>query len=257
MRLLNVAIAGIVATVLLGAADPKTDLLFTGEHSVFPHIAVGGPWSTTIFLVNMGLAHAEFPLRFWTPTGEPWTVSTDGGITAASITVSIPAGGWLELRLPSQGAQIQIGWAQIYNSTDQLIGGHAIFRDSGGPGRPIPFEAIVPLSSNAEGGQLTYQGGRIGIHLPFDLTNGFNTCLAIANPGNVQATLEFIPPSTFVDIASGNQTAFCLRDRIPALDGTKGSLRIWRPQAQLGLSVLGFRFDPQGAFTTFFPMSPP
>ena len=96
------------------------------------------------------------------------------------------------MELVSPGSQIQTGWAEIEQPIGTVIGGHAVFRDNGGPGRPIPFEAVVPLSTFAEGdsGGLL-EGFRTSL-LPFDQTRGFNTCVALANSSSFSTTTAVI-----------------------------------------------------------------
>ncbi len=49
-----------------------------GDNEIMPHIAVGGVWGTTLTLVNTGDETITFPLRFWTPAGDPWAVFVEG-----------------------------------------------------------------------------------------------------------------------------------------------------------------------------------
>ena len=244
--------------------DNRKDLAFFLVQEVFSHIAVGGVWSTTLTLINLGLETAEFPIRFWTTNGQPWTVVPTGINPGAAYTVTLGPVAFLDIELLSDGPTIRTGWAEIEQPSNSVIGGHAIFRDGGGPGRPIPFEAVVPLSTFAEGSDELDEQLRLSL-MPFDQTRGFNTCLALANASSfssVEVAVLGAGPDIPIDVSSGttvvlgprNQTAFCLRDTIPALEGKKGVLLIGRDESQLWLSILGLRFDPQGAFTTFFPM---
>ncbi len=84
-----------------------------GDNEIMPHIAVGGVWSTTLTLVNTGDEMITFPLRFWTPTGDPWEVFVEGLGTASEFSITLPAGGALDLALPSQDEIIRTGWAEI------------------------------------------------------------------------------------------------------------------------------------------------
>ena len=211
-----------------------------------PHIAAGGVWTTAVTLVNTGDSMADFPLRFFTPTGAPWEVFVEGLGTASEFPISLAAGNAIDLVLPSRDEIIRTGWAEIDQPVGSALGGHAIFTDQT-PGRPV-FEALVPL----------VDGGDNEFLLPFDNTNGNNTCLALANSSDAQSTtasLDFRDQlansiiSRAVDLSSGNQTAFCLVDDHPALVGKKGVLSVSGSGPKL--SVLAFRFNPGGAFTTF------
>jgi hypothetical protein len=163
------------------AEEPKQkDLNFFLVEEVFPHIAIGGPWTTTLTFVNLGFADAQFNLRFFTPGGQPWTVRTSTGQNNSVFTVDVPAISSLDVELVLPGSQVQTGWAEIDQPANTTIGGHAVFRDNGGPGRPVPFEAVVPLSDFAEGSTSLLEEFRISF-MPFDQTRGFNTCLALTN----------------------------------------------------------------------------
>ena len=264
MKLLRVCVMTlIIGVACLGAeADGQEDLSFFFQQN-FPHIAVGGPWSTRLTFVNVGSNATEFPLAFFKQNGEPWAVTTADGETQSVFMLSLPLFGSMDIELPSPGPEIQIGWAQIVQPANSTIAGHAIFRDNGGPGRPIPFEAVVPLSLFSEGDSGIAPGFRVTF-LPFDNTNGFNTCMALANPSNANTTqvaILLVDGDQLTEVADEdvvlpplNQTAFCIREQLPFLEGKKGVLFLLRPLDHLTLSILAFRFDPQGSFTTFFPM---
>ena len=244
-------------------SPPKSDLIFMGEHRVFPHIAVGGGWTTEISLVNMGNSPAEFPIRFFRTDGQPWPIQTTEGVIDGGIARVVVGSRTVLTVLHVGGAQVETGWALISPPEGAAIAGHAIFRDNGGPGRPIPFEAVVPLSSVIEGSD-EYSPGELTILLPFDNLRGFNTCVALANPTDAFTSVaingvdrvEFAQQSIQIQIGPLSQRSFCLRDTMTELEGHAGLLTLTRPDSTPGLSLLAFRFDPQGAFTTFFPMSP-
>ncbi len=247
------------------------ELTFSFPQEVIPHLAVGGAWSTSLTFVNLSLeAEAVFPIRFFTPQGTPWVVAPQRLAPGSVFNLRIPIGGSLTIELPSRTLDIKTGWAFVEHPLHGAVGGHAIFRDNGGPSRPIPFEAVVPLSTWTEGAAIEVGGIEARIFfLPFDNTRGFNTCLAFVNSssfmdegfGLIALTEAGNPISFPLDdgiflLESSEQTSFCLRGRFPHLDGRRGSLVVFRLANSLWLSAFAFRFDPQGAFTTFFPMSP-
>lgn len=227
-------------------------IVFTTQE-IFPHMAIGGVWSSQITLVNIGPQDAEFPLFFTQPNGDPWIVEPEGVEAGDSFTIDLSAGAVLTLNLPSRGSVIETGWADIEQPDNTTIGAHLIFTDAT-PGRTT-FEAVVPLSSFEEP----------GFFLPFDNTSFNNTCIALANPSSTTQTTVTID---FRDEEDGTlltnttrvlnpfaQQAFCLVNEFPQLNARRGVAIIVGSNSLL--SALGLRFLPGGAFTSFFPMSVP
>ena len=234
-----------------GLQSGQPGLVFQDEE-IFPHLAIGGVWSTQMTFLNLGSQEAVFPLRFTKPNGDLWVVAPDGVNPGDNFTVKIPAGSSFTLNLPSRGSVIETGWADITQPTGNTIGAHLIFTDST-PGRTT-FEAVVPLSSFEE----------FDFLLPFDNTNFNNTCIALANPVDTNpttVTIEFRDePGNVLANATRvldpfAQQAFCLVDEFPQLNARRGFAVVRGSQGFL--SALGLRFLPGGAFTSFFPMSLP
>ena len=97
--------------------------------------------------------------------------------------------------------------------------------------------------------------------LPFDISGGNNTCMALANSSPFNPTtvsLDFTDQDanrlllTSIDLAALNQESFCFT-KFPELAGLRGVLRVVGSEEEL--TALAFRFNPGGAFTTFFTMS--
>ena len=242
-------VASVFCFLALAGEPPKKKLDFFSDEEVVPHIAVGGVWTTTLTFLNVGGGAGVFPLRFWTPQGQPWEVFVEGLGRFSEFTISLPAGGSIDLVLPSQEPDIQTGWAEIDQPSATRIAGHAIFADRT-EGRP-PFEAVVLLT--------TWRDNQF--MLPFDNSGGNNTCMALANSSQFNPTtvsLDFTDQDanrlllSSKDLAARNQTAFCFAD-FPELAGLRGVLRV--VGSELELTALAFRFNPGGAFTTFFTMS--
>ena len=253
----------LILALPLQAAEKRKDLTFLSVDRIFPHIAAGGVWSSTIILMNLDDVEAETTMLFFKPDGSPWVVTDSEGGTYSALTITLGGLGMIVIELPSNGPDVETGWAQIDQPDNATIGGQLIFRDNGGPGRPIPFEAVVPLTDFVEGSENLDENFWIH-HVPFDQRAGFNTCLAIANPTNAAIELGIVAvdltegvleeATTSIMFAVGNQRAFCLSTEMPELAGRRGYLTLARP-AGTALAVLGLRFDPLGAFTTFFSMS--
>ena len=242
-------LASLFCFLALASEPPKKKLNFFSDEEVVPHIAVGGVWTTTLTFLNVGGGAGVFLLRFWTTQGQPWEVFVEGLGRFSEFTISLSAGGSIDLVLPSQEPDIQTGWAEIDQPSATRIAGHAIFTDRT-EGRP-PFEAVVPLT--------TWRDNQF--MLPFDNSGGNNTCMALANSSQFNPTtvsLDFTDQDvnrlllSSKDLAARNQTAFCFAD-FPELAGRRGVLRVVGSEEEL--TALAFRFNPGGAFTTFFTMS--
>ncbi len=244
-------LAGVLLGVPAGGQEKGSkNIDFFLLEEVIPHVAIGGVWSTTITFVNLSDIGLTFPLDFWTTGGDPWAVFVEGIGNSSTFTVTVPKNGSVTVIFPSVSAQIKTGWAQIEQPNGGTIAGHAIFTDST-PGRPL-FEAVVPITTLFDD----------DFRMPFDNSNGNNTCLALANSSEFSTNTVFIDfsnPSgnrillTTVDIAPLNQTSFCLANQFPELAGRDGVLAV--TAKNMRLSALAFRFNPGGAFTTFFTMS--
>jgi len=234
-----------------GLQSGQPGLAFQNEE-IFPHLAIGGVWSTQMTFLNLGSQEAVFPLRFTKPNGDPWLVAPDGVNAGDNFTITIPADSSFTLNLPSRGSVIETGWADIRQPTGNTIGAHLIFTDST-PGRTT-FEAVVPLSSFEE----------FDFLLPFDNTNFNNTCIALANPSSstqTTVTIDFrdeagvLLTDTTRVLNPFEQQAFCLVNEFPQLNARRGVAIVVGSNSLL--SPLGLRFLPGGAFTSFFPMSVP
>lgn len=234
----------------LPAGEGRQSLTFSSAEDVFPHIAIGGVWSTEITFVNMGGALAVFPLEFYRPDGSPWPVTVPGLGTHAQWQVPLQAGRIVTLPFQSAGSVIETGWALIQQPEGARIGGHVIFQDRTA-GRPL-FEAVVPLSRSEK-----------QFFLPFDNTAGSTTCYAVVNAFNTGTTtlIEiFGQDGASLVLLAGAwpavlQASGCLPTDYPATAGKRGVVKFSSPDAFF--SALGLRFNPGGAFTTLFPMSEP
>jgi hypothetical protein len=280
LAVISAALFGVSLTMngLSAAEPPHEDLQFFLLEEVFPHVAFGGPWSTSIVLMNVDGSDAthiaQTTIQFFHQDGTPWTVRDSSGQAYSIRAFTLAPLESLTIELPQTGGAIETGWAMVEQPTKGTIGGQAIFRDNGSVGRPTPFEATEPLTNWGEGDRSVADDGKTQISfnfLPYDQTNGRNTCLAVANSASYQ-TLTFDvlvkPAGSAGPIVNKDgslfgvrytlpiygQTSFCLNAVMPSLKGTKGMLFLRRIDS-VRFAVIGLRFDPSGSFTTVFPMS--
>lgn len=210
---------------------------------VFPHLAVGGGWRTTIVIVNLDLVATDFELRFYDQTGQPLSLTfrnpPEGQIvTTTTVKSRLPARASFQYELVDSGPA-RNGWAILaYDSAQTRIGGYATFRQTV-TGRP-DFEALVPLSALDDH----------RFYMPFDNTQGVATAIAMANPDpsrSNRVTLQFlgvdgVPIRTeSVLLLPNGQTAFLIGERFPQLAGRVGT--VYAESSVDRLSALGLRFN--------------
>jgi hypothetical protein len=249
LRLIALASLGILPA--LAAENQPKNVAFTPHAQAFPHIAIGGVWSSEMTLVNLDPDdEAAFTLRFYKTDGSPWLLTIPGLGTNSEYDIVLPPEGSAVYKPDSPGVQIETGWAVIDQPVDAQVAGHIIFTD-GTEGRP-PFEAVVPLSSDSE----------FYLSIPFDNTENSVSCIAIANPSTFATyySLEFSTnDDQLIDIFTDgllnarNQQSFCLPEEFPETADERGLIRITGSSNLL--SVLGFRVNTSGAFATMFPMT--
>ena len=232
------------------AADNRPALLLTTD-LIFPHLAFGGGWETSMTLANLSAASVKVKQYFYDQSGAPMSVTRrtipDGAEGVASVfEFTLAPNATINFLLPDSSQQVNIGWSYIsYDSTNSRIGGYAIFRQKS-PGRP-DFEALVPLSSFVDS---TFV-------MPFDNLDGFVTSMALLNPAsNADTNVGAIVfdhnavqlETSVINLAPTTQTAFAIPDRFPSTRNRIGTIRFSGSTNRL--STLGFRFNPGGAFAT-------
>lgn len=223
--------------------------VFSGDE-VIPQFVAGGGWRTSVTLVNMSDTAASFPVEFFTDAGQPLRVpiETLGNVTGVQIT--LPSKQTMTFSTGDLPDLVQ-GWAFADLPTGQRIGGFATFRQRA-PGRP-DFEAVVPISSQFEDHSF----------LLFDNTAGFSTGISLVNPSRSTITTVTVN----VRDENGNRLlldqfslpvrtkqVFSMPDRWRESAGKRGSIEISATPGDF--VVLGLRFNPGGAFTSFHSLEP-
>jgi len=213
-------------------------------------IADGEGWSTSITFINLSDETAFLDVLFYGDDGNPVQLPFIGiGLTSA-LTGQIPINGSVTVKTTGTSVPVRQGWAEII--TSQEIGGMAVFSFS----RPgfLDFEAVVPFMDTFDQKQF----------LPFDHTNGFLTGVALANTSPFDSVVVFITfrdengdfiHSDSFNLQSREHTAFLFADRYPQIQDRIGTAEFFTNTDLWGLSLLGLRFNPDGPFTTVFPIS--
>ncbi|HEY3439621.1 MAG TPA: hypothetical protein VGK29_02670 [Paludibaculum sp.] len=219
---------------------------YRAQDVVFPHLATGGGWETVIVTVNLSKVTLTYNTYYFDQAGNPMPVTLKASngllITTAATTSSLPPAASLSVPLLDDGTGTKVGWAAItYDATLGQVGGFATFRQRV-EGRP-DFEALVPLSSLVDSRFL----------MPVDERDGFETALAICNPGTKltsTVTLQMLDPNgrvianQTITLAPLQQQAFLIQDKFPTMLGQRGTLYVGGTAT--ALSALGLRFNTLG-----------
>jgi hypothetical protein len=207
---------------------------------IIAQVADGQNWKTTLSLVNGDSAFGTAKVNFYQGTGDPLGLVFDQIGSGTSVVSKVPSVGAISYSTSGVSANLAQGWAELSGS--QGFRGEAIFRQSA-PGRP-DFEAASPIMTSVSSDFL----------LPFDNTQGYVTSVALVNPNQAATITMSIRDENGVPISSstlrlpaGGQTAFVLKDQISGAANRRGVAEFSCPT---GLTGLGLRFSPGGAFTS-------
>ena len=184
----------------------KHVVVFPGDR-VIAQFVDGGSWKTSMFFVNLEDHSVSFQVLFFNDDGSDMTVPIVGQGPVRGLNISLQAAGSIEFETTGNAANLTQGWALLSQSTNDSVGGQAIFRQSIN-GRPDQ-EAVVPIVSQ-------YDDHFV---LLFDNTN-FTTAIALANPTtndvvipvNIRNQSGQIIDQRTVRLASYGHTAFTLPD---------------------------------------------
>jgi hypothetical protein len=231
-------------TVMAGDREIRTSPF----DRAIPQVAFGGGWQTAINILNMDAAEVNFRILFRTPAGEAWAVPLAGRGSAAQFDIRLRRGESVTLTTEDQGG-LQEGWARLEVDCCFALGGFSVFRQRVA-GRP-DFEAVVPFSRPAASSFLLY-----------DNSAGFVTGVAVANglptvngnlfvrirdeAGNLLGTRD-------LQLPRDGRIVGALTQLLPETANRKGSLEI---SSTGSFAVLGLRFNPGGAFTSFNSFEP-
>ena len=142
---------------------------------IFPQVANGGGYTTTIVMVNGFNAPAKARLGFYQSGAQPFDVVLEGGTGGSSVNFSIQPKGSIVLRTDGSGS-LNVGYALLSSSVP--LSGILIFTLN--RGKEIVTEAGVPPSPLIR---------NFSIPVLFDET-AFDTGLAVFNIQGVKAVLD-------------------------------------------------------------------
>lgn len=213
-----------------------------------PQIADGGPFKTSITLVNNDTTPAYVTVKFYkseptTHQTTPWNPVMENNDKVENIVIPVNAS-WT-VQTAAAEAAVSSGWAEVV--CKEKISGLAVYRQTQ-PGGQFQ-EAAVPLNSTLMQRSL----------LPFDNTSGFVTSMAIINVSASEVAKvrvafrdeqgRIIKVDKLPDLPAHGHYAFTLPSQWSYIDGKRGTADFWATSGQI--SLLGLRFNPTGAFTSF------
>jgi hypothetical protein len=236
-------------------------MAFAQQTFYFPQVADGRDpggtthWHTTIFLSNQSGSVASGTVTMYQSGGSAMNISFvddlgAGAAVANRITFQIPAGQTRKYTSVASG-ELAVGYAVV--TADVPIAGNAMFAHwSNPPGESLLAEAGVPSAS-----LLSKQAVFV------DTQFGFNTGVAIANPGTSSAsfTLDLISrdgqvvASTTQTLGPGQHIARFTTEMFGPFAAMAGRLQI---SSSTPVAAMALRFDSRlEKFTTMFPFTVP
>jgi len=239
--------------------QPEVNSGTSSGNRVATHVAVGGGWTTTILLVNLGISPATYTLRVYGDSGSPQPVPFLNAATQADLgmqsvlTGTIAVGGVVSFKAQDIASSTTTGWMLIDPSSTGSIGAEVVFRYRTGQA----VTALLETSSSKR------------FYLAFDNTNGSETGVALVNPQahavtvNVQfRDLNGLPlmNDTFT-MSPMEHTSYMLADKYPALANELGTALFNTDSSANAIAALGILSIPAigatgaaGVMTTLFPM---
>ncbi len=143
----------LLGVLLIFAADSRAMELSSSD-TVFPHIAAGGEWTTSVTLVNTTNSTLYYTLIFYTDDGNQWQVSLAQDLSNHTGALQGALAPYASKTWDAflGGPEIQTGWAQLINSSPG-IAGYAVFRRNSNitatkqSAIASDWEAAVPITS--------------------------------------------------------------------------------------------------------------
>jgi SAM-dependent methyltransferase len=219
---------------------------------VIPHIAAGGSWSTSIYLLNPSIGKLSATVRLWRDDGSPLSIplaTRSGAQQTASLQEIIPPCGSLEITTKIDTGPHETGWAEVLSSS--WVTGYVVYRYTS------------PNGVRAEHA-LSFFPGERSILLVFDNTGNTETGVAITNlsetPAVIASTLwseEGDPiASQQLHLRALGHMSFLLREQFPTAAAHRGVL-ILRSQEKATIAGLSLAFPSAGGFRPLPVLSGP
>ncbi len=221
----------------------KNVVVFPGDR-VFAQFVDGASWQTSIYLVNLENHPTSFSVLFLRDDGSDLYVPVVGQGLVRGMDITLDTAGSYEFETSGNSPNLAQGWALISQTTNDSVGGMAVFRQRF-PGFQAQ-EAVVPVVSQFDSHFV----------LLFDNTNAYVTGIAIANPTNNSVVIpvnirnqsgQIIDQRT-ISLGPYGHTAFVLTDFWSSTAGRQGAIEFLT--SGFGVGALGLRAN--GAALTSF-----
>jgi len=241
----------------------STGVVFAQQTFYFPQIAAGTDpapanthWDTTIFLSNPGSAVASGTVTFFRSDGGPMNISFvdesgQGAGGGNTITFQLSPGANKKYTCTAGGG-LQVGYAIV--SSNAAIAGNAMFSHV----VERPNETVLIGEAGVQPALLPRQA------VFADTQSGFNTGVAVANPGNTAVSVTYqlvnsqgqVVASSTETLPAGQHTARFVTELFSNQAALAGRLQILASGGSLAAVALRFdrRFE---RFTTLFPFVVP
>jgi hypothetical protein len=224
--------------------------VFPGDN-VIPHITDGGAWSSAITLANLDTRTIRVTVLFFRDDGSDLLLPIAGQGNVRGMRVTLDPDTTATFSTAGIASGTTSGWAYIQKEDAMdAVSGFCVFRQRV-PGRP-DFEAVVPIVSEFDTRAV----------LIYDNTNSFVTAAAFANPNLSSANITFTVRSEdgtvlerrTMTLTPYSHTAGTISGTFPSTVGRRGSIELVT-SGTFGIGVVGLRFNPSGAFTSFHLLS--
>jgi hypothetical protein len=224
--------------------------------SVLPHLAMGGGWTTTIYVTNGSGSAVNCGVNFFSDTG---ALLFPIGFVAAAGGETALGGDPVAVNLPPLASEKITLVGAVGSSASTLVEGSAWSYC------PTGVSMTGVFSSGAQSAAVPTTPSSSGFLIPFDNTGGLVTGIAITSTNTSGGTSEItnvaivaydgagnvLPGSTSYNLPYQGHTAFVLSSEIPSLANVSGTLTIECAGGSTGAtcSALGIQFNGT-AFTS-------
>jgi len=220
----------------------------------FPQLAIGGGWTTTIFVSNTmtkstGTATIVLTKSDGAALMSNWFDEMGKNVTNGGNAIAVQLAPGESRKFVSAGdIPLTTGFATVFANSSAVLS-NAMFSQFDGAGN-IVAEAGVPMAI-----PLVKQA------LFVDTTNGFRTGLAVANPNEVSLQVHFdllsdtgqVVTSVVRELGASQQMALFLDELFPGVPAMVGRLQFW---ATNPMTSVALRFNAPGIpFTTLSPLA--
>jgi len=225
----------IYSTSLAVAEASGPPPIISAGTNILPQFVFGGGWTSSLYFTNNSGAQVSFPVRFFNDSAAE--MSFAGGSVKQLI---LPPRGTALIQAQNTGS-LQQGWATF--DLPSGVNGYGVFRQASVPPAPDQ-EAVVPFAlTNGSRASMTYDDSSLvtAVAIWFNGAQQGNVALTAYDESGTQVG------TATITMAPGTKAAFRLDERIPTVQGRRGTVEFSAPTGNI--AVLGLRFT-NSAFTS-------